>query len=88
MGRTEMQMNSINSVVATVPSPPSTPVASATRSNRASAESNPEFQVARDPDTDEFIIFVRNRDTGYVDFQAPAEDIVEMGVSVGLNGIL
>jgi hypothetical protein len=79
-------MSSISGVVATVP--PSTQSTPGTRPTRAPGESNPEFQVARDPGTDQFIVFVRNRDTGYVDFQLPAEDIVEMGVSVGLNGIL
>jgi hypothetical protein len=61
---------------------------SGTRPSRPATEADPVFYVARDPETDEFVIFVRHRGTSDIDFQLPAENIVEMGVSVGLNAIL
>jgi hypothetical protein len=79
-----MQMSSIQGVNATVndqSSPQSTPVVRPS----AATETNPEFQVVRDPDTHEFVIFVRDRATDSVEFQLPAEDIVVIGASVGLN---
>lgn len=57
--------------------------AAAVRLLNSAADANKDFAVARDPETQHFVVLVRDRSTGDLLEQIPAEEVLKMSVVLG-----
>lgn len=57
--------------------------ATAVRQLNNAPDANKDFTVTRDPETQQFVVLVRDRATGDLLEQLPAEDILKMSAGTG-----